>query len=545
MGKQKTKPKQEELEGPPVPSITAEQIALEKTTIQMTPSQLSARLAAAKTDEAVESALESTLNYINTLSSDMSDKEYKENDALLQQIIIVGNAQVERELNPILAEECRERLNELLKMPHAEAKKLDIPLQFQQFGFFPLADIAGAGSVAFGNLPSEQAFYIPEEFQGAALEALNKLANPFFSGAPQSEKAKAGKEYLKFIEGLAKDRWGNDADAVESMVCNVISAGTGGGCGQAKQDLRSGNYGYMFTDPDNPMSEWQRAGTENYLTWTSKEMKLVLSVEAAKYILKKEERLTGVKGEFGVKGAAKAYKETTRSVRQGEPGLFGREEKSKYAAGGAGGLYGEIGGRRWKAGASVEAEYVPGEQGGWFVPVEAFGEITAGTDATSQTIRLQVKASPEVTGNALTLEGGVLWNALFFQKGDTAVGYVFGVKAARMSVEANGTQWVDLVIEGQLGPTFQKIFREKGLVLWTGIAGIVQQEIPQGTGAAGPLEQRTKVGAGWQLGLGGEKAEGFLQIQLNPIPVTPATDFVGRNEQGGFQGVLFVGGIKF
>jgi hypothetical protein len=266
---------------------------------------------------------------------------------------------------------------------------------------------------------------------------------------------------------------------------------------------------------------------------------LVFSGEAAKALLE------GRIGELGIGAKGAAYEETTRSVRIGEPGQWGRREETRHAAGGGARVYGEAGQGRWKTGASVGVEYIPGEQGGWYIPVEAFGEVGGGTDATSQRVRLQAKVSPEVTGNALNMEGGVIWNALFFQKGDTAVGYVFGVKGARMSVDANGTQWVDLVIEGQLGPTFQKLFREKGTMIWAGIAGIVQQEIPQGRGIEGPLPQQTKVGAGIQAGIAGEKAEGFLQLQLNPITVTKASDFTGSQEQGNFQGVMVNIGVKF
>jgi hypothetical protein len=536
MGKQKTKPKQE-LEGPAAPVAVKSTPA---TAIQMTPSQLSARISKAQTDEDLDRAFESTLNYINTLSSVMSDKEYKENRTLLQQIVIARNAQVENGLQPLLADQCIERMSEVLKAPPAAVGvKTEIPLQFQQFGFFQLADLAGMGSVAFGHLPSEQAIYIPEESQAAALDALNKLANAHFAGG---DTAKAGKEYLKFVEGLANNTWPDNADAQDAMVCSIISAGPGAGCTDAKQALQSGNYADLFTDPANPMAEWNNPDSGNYLAWTSKELTLVLSVNAAKYILK------GPRGEFGAEVKGTVHKETTYSVEARGTNLSNREEKSKHLPGGGGGLYGEVGGGRWKVGAKVGAEYVPGEQGGWFIPVEAFGEMTAGTDETSQTIRLQAKASPEATGRALTLEGGVLWNALFFQKGDTAVGYVFGVKAARMSTTNDGTTNVDLVIEGQLGPTFQKIFREKGLVLWTGVAGIVQQEIPQEqtAGVMGPLPQQTKVGGGLQLGLGGEKVEGFIQLQLNPITVIEdAYTFTGRDEQGRFNGVTGVIGIRF
>jgi hypothetical protein len=180
---QKTKSKQGELEGPPAPHTRAP--------IQMTPSQLSARLAAAKTESDIASALESTLNYIHTLSGDMSDREYKENKALLQQIVSVRNKQAEEGLQPKLADKCIEELRELIKAPSAaKGTKTEIPMQFQQLGFFQLADIAGVGSVAFGNLPAQMAQQIPQGDWDRAHNELNKLANAYFSGETQRKQAR-------------------------------------------------------------------------------------------------------------------------------------------------------------------------------------------------------------------------------------------------------------------------------------------------------------------------------------------------------------------
>lgn len=536
MGKQKTIPKPKERAGPPAP------VAARK--IQLTPKQLSAQLGKAKTDEELNRALKNTLNYIGSLSAEMTKGEYKQNRDLHKQLSKISNARAEEGYYPKLVDKCIEELEGKLSKAkyagpstpeEAVGTKEEKPMKFQQFGFFELSDFAKRGNVAFGNLPAQMAQQIRPEDRATAHAELNKLANAHFTGG---NKKKAGREFLKYLEDLFNG-YGYTAEEVSSAVSNTLSETPGLG-DEIKNALRNGTYGPYFEHGDASFSEWMRAGTNNYLTWTSQDLKLVFSAEAAKYLTK------GAAGEFGITAGGKVYKGEKSSVRSGEPGQWGREGEESWLGGGGGGVYGEVREGRWKAGAEVGAEYVPGKQGGVFIPVEAYGEVGGGTDVTSQTVRLHLKASPEVTGEALNLEGGLMWNGLFFTKGkDKAVGYIFGVRAARMSQNSDGTTNVDLVIEGQLGPTFQKLFKEKGTLIWAGIAGIVQQEIPEGGGIEGPLPQQTKVGAGVQAGVKGEKAEGFVQVQLNPITANEAVDFTGRQERGKFQGMMVNIGVKF
>ena|GEM_PF-6205770 len=548
MGKQKTKQPPKKVEGPQEPKVAP------KTAIQLTPSQLSDRLSAAQADTELERALKNVLNYANSISLPMkSEEEFKGARKLLENLVILSWAQDQKEVPNKLLDECIQRLSDVVgeepealevvdeKHPEGMGPQEERDIAFHQFGFFGLADIAGRGSVAFGNLPTQMDQQIDPSDRDRALDALNKLANAFYGGGNMQ---KAGRDYLKFLENLFGS-YGFNADQVNSAINNFLSETPG--LGQEIQDaLRNGTYGSYFGNGDASFNAWEQSGENNYLVWTYKEIELVFSAEVKKYLFKRDKGR--VRGEVGVGVSGAAYKETERSVRAGEPGLYDREEKSKHLGGGGGEVYGEIESGRWKGGASIGAQYIPGEQGGWFIPVSAFGQVTGSTDEMSQTLRIQVKASPEVTREVLNLEGGAMLNGLFFKKkeSDTAVGYLFGVKAIRMSTTDDGITNVDLVIEGQLGPTFQKIFAEKGALFWVGLAGIVQQEIPQGRGVEGPLPQQTKVGAGLEVGAEGKKVSGFLQIRLNPITVTKdSPDFVGRDEFGRWNGVTVTAGFKF
>ncbi len=551
MAKQKQRPR--ERAGPPAP-VAARRI-------QFTPKQLSAQLRRAKTDEELDKALKSTLNYIRSLSPEMTKGEYEQktkgeyeqNRDLHKQLSKISNARAEEGYYPKLVDRCIEELEDKLsgakykgpKTPEETiASKEKKPMKYTFMWFMENPAFAKTGSVGFGNLPSQMAQQLDPADIAMVHNELNRLATAYFTGG---DTKKAGNRFLRKMEQLFsnKDKYGFNKEEISSAISNLLSETEGLG-DEIKNALRNGTYGKYFFNDDASFSEWRRAGTDNYLAFTHKELELRFSTEVTKAFP------LGKGFELGLRAHGQAYEETTTSVREGELGqMGGRKSKTRWLGGGGAELYGEVEEGRWKAGASAGVAYVPGEQGGWFIPVTVMGQVGGGTDTTSHTLRLQVEASPEVTGRAFNLEAGAMLNGLFFTKGkENAAGYLFGVRTIRMSQNMDGTTNVDLIIEGQLGPTFQKIIRDKAnnkeTLIWAGVSAIVQQKIPQGRDVEGrPLPQQTGVGAGVQAGVKGEKAEGFLQLQLNPIRVNDAVDFTGEGEGGEFEGVMVNIGVKF
>ncbi|MFP3949821.1 MAG: hypothetical protein ACLFUZ_01875 [Candidatus Micrarchaeia archaeon] len=545
MAKQKQKP--EKRAGPPAP------VAAGKRRIQFTPKQtpkqLSAQLRKAETEEELNKALKSILNYIRSLSPEMTKGEYEQNRDLHKQLSKLSNARAEEGYYPKLVDRCIEELEDKLsrakyKGPktseEAIASKEEKPMKFMFLWFMNNPAFAKTGSVGFGNLPSQMAQQLNSTDIAMVHNELNRLATAYFTNG---NTKKAGNRFLRRMEQLFEG-YGFNKEEISSAISNLLSETEGLG-DEIKNALRNGTYGEYFFNDDASFSEWRRAGTDNYLAFTYKELELRFSSEVTKAFP------LGKGFELGLRAHGQAYEETTTSVREGELGQMGdRESRTRWLGGGGAELYGEVEEGRWKAGASAGVAYVPGKQGGWFIPVTVMGQVGGGTDATSHTLRLQVEASPEVTGRAFNLEAGAMLNGLFYTKGkENAAGYLFGVRTIRMSQNMDGTTNVDLIIEGQLGPTFQKIIRDKAknkeTLIWAGVSAIVQQEIPQGRDMEGrPLPQQTGVGAGVQAGVKGE-AEGFLQLQLNPIPVNNAVDFTGEGERGEFEGVMVNIGVKF
>ncbi|MBD3390104.1 hypothetical protein GF415_04115, partial [Candidatus Micrarchaeota archaeon] len=414
MGTQKTqpepkaKPKSGEKMGPPAP-VAARRI-------QFTPNQLSAQLRKAKTDQELDKALKSTLNYIASLSPEMTKKEFEQNRALHKQLSKISNTRAEEGYYPKLVDKCIEELEEKLnkakyagpKTPEESiATKGQKPMQFMFLWFMNNPAFAKTGSVGFGNLPSQMAQQLNPKDIAMVHNELNRLATAYFT---KGDTKKAGNRFLKRMEQLFED-YDFTKEEVSSAISNLLSETEGLG-DEIKNALRNGTYGEYFFNDDASFSEWRRAGTDNYLAFTHKELELRFSTEVTKAFA------LGERFELGLRGHGDAYQETTTSVREGEHGQIGRRQsKTKWLGGGGAELYGEVEEGRWKAGASAGAEYVPGEQGGWFIPVTVMGQVGGGTDVTSHTLRLQVEASPEVTGRAFNLEAGAMLNGLFYTKG--------------------------------------------------------------------------------------------------------------------------------